>query len=187
MVSRDNLIDAIRSMTGETGTRNVCFTGGEPMLQNSFELLRVVNTLTPKGYTFEMFSNGTLPYPKELVDTVSIVLDWKLTGSGEANGVHDEVRAANTDLMWTSPNPGRHAIKFTVRDEFDLNEAHNVGQKHYFNSSTDGGIVQIIIGRVWNGEITNARIVDYILEKRLPWRLSMQMHNLIWDPQERAR
>lgn len=163
---------------------NICFTGGEPMLQSANELNILIGMLVDMGYeTFEMFSNGTLDYPPDILDNVHIVMDWKLPGAGEKfSPKQEETRWANLHAL-----SGGDAVKFTVRDESDFMAAQ-VTWATYLQETRRPPHDQpeFFCGRVWDGYYTDADLVAQMLDERVPWRYNMQIHNHIWDRRKRG-
>jgi 7-carboxy-7-deazaguanine synthase len=161
----------------ETGANNICFTGGEPFLQQRGDLETLFRELTGDGFTVECFSNGTLEYPF-WASGIRFVMDWKLDGSGEG-GVNHATRWKNLKLMNNAGDKIHQAVKFVLKDEDDLKEAavhytNMLDQFRYFN-------LDIFYGRVWDAKWTDAEMIDAVLKRKLPWRLNMQVHNYIWD------
>lgn len=181
----DDIVRAAIEMREETAAKNICLTGGEPMLQRNDEIVQLVDLLTQNGFSVEMFSNGTIPYPVELLKKCSVVMDWKLKGSGEDRS---DTRVLNLEHMFDYAAPDRHAFKFTVKDEDDLKQMQEIIKHEWLDESRPGvDTPWIFCGRVWNSELTDAELVAYILEHKLPVRLNVQLHQHIWSPDERGR
>lgn len=155
----------------------VTFTGGEPFIQNDAMLQEFTEGLWERGYSIEVFTNGTQEIPPWARPKMRFMLDWKLKGSGEEK-IGLEPRFKNTRRL-----TAYDGVKFVIKDGWDLGEA--VNWTRYFN--INGIDAQIWAGIVWGSEMTDALLSQYILEHELPWRLNVQMHNHIWDPQERGR
>ena len=163
------------------GAKLITLTGGEPFLQNRAELEELTQSLSDAGYRIEAFTNGTLEYPGWATNSIAMIMDWKLPGSGEAY-LHDQ-RDKNIEMLAHSPNQ-THAIKFVCKDEEDFFTAFALW------SGLPEGIRDRFIwyyGKVWDAKIKNADLVELVLTEHLPWRLNVQLHNYIWDPQERGR
>ena len=163
------------ALRDETGANNICLTGGEPFLQSKVELEALVRAFIGGGFTVECFSNGTLLYPSWVLGKMNFIMDWKLLGSGEAH--------VNVDNRWDNlrrlNNDAGNAVKFVLKDEYDLNEA-----EHVWNSMQNRKLhlnIQPFYGRVWDAEWTDAQMIEAVLKRRLPWRLNIQVHNYIWD------
>ena len=45
---------------------------------------------------------------------------------------------------------------------------------------------QVYYGVAW-GKLEPAELVKWVLDFQLPWKLNIQAHNYVWDPQERGR
>jgi hypothetical protein len=41
---------------------------------------------------------------------------------------------------------------------------------------------QYFAGVVWNAPMTNEDLIGLILDNKLPWKLNVQIHKHIWDP-----
>lgn len=166
------LVDRITSF----GIDNICFTGGEPMLQPFEELIVVERELRAAGYHVEMFSNGTIPY-QGFTERIRIIMDWKLPGSGEDS--YSKVRFENVERMAKAKLP--QAIKFTIADMSDLGEAIDLWKNYVVPHKN----LEVFAGVVW-GKMENSDLVDHILRHRLPWRLNVQVHNYVWDREKRG-
>jgi 7-carboxy-7-deazaguanine synthase len=174
----NGLIGAIVMMASETGAHNICLTGGEPMLQPRDEMHDLVRSLVDNwDYILEMFSNGTIEYPKGLMKCCGIRMDWKLPGSGEY-GVHEDVRVSNYYAMgeWE-----HHTVKFTIKDGRDFEEAMALYEK-YDMEDWPG---TVYAGPVWDQEYTAKDVADGILAYQLPWKLNIQTHNYIYGAHTR--
>jgi len=174
-------VEDIITEVGMHTPRHVCLTGGEPMLQPSPDIVNLVEGLTADGRVVEMFSNGTLEYPTEILDDCSIVLDWKLPGSGEWR-VGDSVRMDNFRTIVR--NGWGHSIKFTIADQTDFDKAVEIYRTYMLKHAYR---LNIYAGVVWGKEMTNQQLVDLLLKHDLfEWKLNVQVHNHIWDRTQRG-
>lgn len=156
---------------------NVCLTGGEPMLQPVGELEQYLKLLKERSIKTEMFSNGTVEYNYDVVNRIdTIVLDWKLPGSGE--NWKDEVRIRNIKRLASGD-----AVKFTIAGEEDYEIAKAIQQKYLLAGSVRHSFV--CAGVVWD-KLTNEELVQWMLDDKLNWRLTVQVHNHIWDRTKRG-
>jgi len=163
--------------------KNVCLTGGEPMLQKESELQEVVRKLVGRNQSIEMFTNGTILYPEWLLRDVFVVMDWKLPGSGERDnqwGMNNEIRVQNFHRLQPTD-----AVKFTIADAADFEAALDIYNK-YFHGQAGWVPPMVFAGFVWGKDMTNERLVELILEEKLPWRHNLQVHNFIWDRSQRG-
>lgn len=158
---------------------NVCYTGGEPFLQSDTELERLTALLMDDRHIewIECFSNGTIEYPAWAPGYISFIMDWKLPGSGE--DVHNPVRIKNLEELKTTAHV--QSVKFTIADKTDFRYAVDM-----YNQYMKDDEFQIWAGIVWNKNLTNAELIRWIFENKLPWNFSMQVHNHVWDRKKRG-
>jgi 7-carboxy-7-deazaguanine synthase len=164
------------------GTANICFTGGEPFLQPPHALRELVSELSGMGFsTFEVFTNGTVIYPEWALENFYFIMDWKLPGSGEDPNNGNRIR----NLYNLTDGD---AVKFVIKDEADFKCAMKLWEEHIVHQDRKAQYepVEVYYGAVW-GKIENKDLVAWALAHRLPWRLNIQTHNMIWPPNERAR
>lgn len=161
---------------------NVCLTGGEPFLQPADDLQLLVTALMGVGFTvFEAFTNGTIEFPDWTQDHIYVVMDWKLSGSGE---VADDMRAKNFMKLDT-----QDAVKFTIKNYSDFEQAYELWWA--LQSRLDQAQrptwerPQFFYGPVWD-KVEPAELVEWAQEAKVPWRLNLQTHNLIWDRTKRG-
>ena len=154
---------------------HICVTGGEPLTQPSRELEQFVHGL-PESYRIDLFTNGSRPLaPWAHQSRVSIVMDWKLPGSGECPD--EDMRKANLLELGN-----KDAVKFVCKDYDDMVEAAT-WSRHFYKW---GARTHLWAGVVW-GQLETSELVDFIMENQLPWRLNVQTHQYIWPPQEKRR
>ena len=182
LVTPSDLLTTVDNLANETGTTNICLTGGEPALQPMGDLEAVVLPARHVyGYDLEMFSNGTLPYSEQLLSRCAVRLDWKLPGSGEAQS--GKLWHQRIENYYAMSEYGHHTIKFTIKDVKDFEAARDIYEK--FDMSAWPG--SIYAGPVWGSNFTARDIVDGILTYKLPWKLNIQAHQYIWPANERGR
>lgn len=171
-MSPTELVDAIEPFATYPHF-NICLTGGEPILQNKDEFREFTILAAEQGWDLEMFSNGTLPYEEEIGKITTIVMDWKLPGSGE--DYTNPTRITNLEAL-----AARDAVKFTIANEADYEIAKEMYHKHIAGSA-----VKVYAGVVW-GQLENETLVKWILDDNLPWLYTMQIHNHIWQRERRG-
>jgi len=151
---------------------NICFTGGEPFLQNHNDLQHVWAAIKARGRTIEVFTNGSLRWPKDvdLVDT--FILDWKLPGSGEFPD--DAILEPNLNRLGPSD-----AIKFTIKDQADFDRALQNWQTFLIYKPNPADRPVVWCGPVW-GSLTPEKLVRWINNAEVPWNLNIQVHKYVF-------
>jgi 7-carboxy-7-deazaguanine synthase len=170
----DALAADVLAQTKETGSVMVNLTGGEPFMQDH-DLLEQFIARLDGSYTIECFSNGSYLYPYWAIQRINFVLDWKLGGSGEADTAWEN-RYTNVKQLWA-----KDSVKFVVASIEDLHEARKI-----WNGIHEHTAAEFWVGAAW-AKYENADIVEFVKEFKLPWRLNVQLHNYVYEPQERGR
>lgn len=173
--SQKLLAKELYEMVQANGVRGICLTGGEPFLQRSGELQEFVEMCCNAGMQVECFSNGSFVYPDWALRNIQFIMDWKLEGSGEGTtNLHE--RMQNALALKRSDN-----IKFVVKDTHDLEEAAT----EFIHLSGRGVIAQFWVGSAWD-TIDVDSLIDFTVENRLPWKINVQIHKLLWDENMRG-
>lgn len=150
------------------GARQVCVTGGEPLAQKA--CLPLLAALCDAGYSVSLETSGALDI--EQVDArVSRIMDLKAPASGEADRNHWE----NLDRL----NAGDE-IKIVLADEADYDWAKSVLAARRLDA-----ICPVLLSPV-AGKLDAKRLAEWVLRDKLPVRVQLQLHKLIWGA-ERGR
>ena len=139
---------------------------------NSKEVWDLLTLLSDKGYDINIETNGSIPLKgyDELRPNVWFTMDWKCPSSGMV----DKMFSDNLSLLTEDD-----VLKFVVGNEDDLQEMNYIITK--FEPKA-----QIYVSPVF-GEIELEEIANYILDNSLEnVRLQVQLHKLVWDPEERG-
>lgn len=149
--------------------RRICITGGEPLIQPSKQMKELIDRLRRRHHLFDLFTNGSRLLPEwALLPQVTVVMDYKLPGSGE----YSNFEYRNLELL-----TNKDALKFVVKDEDDLVMAYDM-----LDTYEPG--CQVYFGPVWGTDI------NWLAEEvqKIPSaKLNVQLHKYLWDPEERAR
>lgn len=144
-------------------------TGGEPLLQEGvYPLMRA---LLDRGRTVLLETGGhrsTARVPEEVIT----ILDVKCPGSGES-GKNDW---SNLDRLRSHDE-----VKFVIRDRADYDYARQVVGRHGLAERA----AAIHFSPV-HGELSPRTLAEWVLADRLPVRVQLQLHKLIWDPGTRG-
>jgi 7-carboxy-7-deazaguanine synthase len=161
-------VDEIVNRVLGFGDPLVEITGGEPLLQA--EVLPLMTRLADLGLTVLLETSGALDVTP--VDPrVRIILDLKTPGSGEV--------AAN---LWSNIDRLKPTdeVKFVVCDRVDFEWAVAQIEAHRLV-----GRCPLLVGPV-QGRVEPAELAGWILESRLPLRLQVQLHKVLWGVDARG-
>ena len=151
------------------GCRLIEITGGEPLTQKNVHIL--MRALSDQGYEVLLETAGHMDISK--VDPrIKRIMDIKCPSSGESEKV-----------LWTNIKHLKDGdeIKFVVGSKDDFTWAANTIKAY---GLTD--ICPVIFSPVF-GSMENQTLAEWILASRLPVRMQIQFHKLIWDPAARGR
>ena len=113
-------VDEVIAEIEKYGIKEVCITGGEPMLQD--EVIGLMFRLIDTGYHIVLETNGSISLedvPAE--ENVSVAMDIKCPSSGMA----DRMLFSNIELL----GPGDF-LKFVIADEEDYEYAMDILDKY---------------------------------------------------------
>ena len=150
--------------------RLVEITGGEPLLQQQTPAL--IRTLLDRSFTVLLETNGSRDIG--VVDERCIrIVDVKGPSSGESV----KNRLDNLDLL--TP---RDELKFVIGNRQDYEYAKNIlGIRMPHRDKIGTPLFSMVFGK-----IEAQTLAGWILDDRLDVRLQLQLHKLIWDPQQRG-
>lgn len=161
-------IDQILGEVRGLGVRHVTLTGGEPLAQRPARLLLM--RLCDASYEVSLETSGAVEIAT--VDPrVRIVMDVKTPGSGEA----EKNLPANLGHL----KPGDE-VKFVIADRADYEWS-----REFVARERLGDRCEVLFSPVWR-KLEPVRLGEWILEDRLPVRLQVQLHKLLWG-EERGR
>jgi len=146
----------------ELALKHVCVTGGEPLAQKA--CLELLARLCDLGFAVSLETSGALPL--EGVDPrVVKVVDVKTPASGE------EHRNLYPQLAQLS---ARDQVKFVVcsRADYDWSRAR-------FEELGLAGRCTVLFSPS-NTELPARELADWILADRLPVRMQVQLHKVLW-------
>jgi 7-carboxy-7-deazaguanine synthase len=142
--------------------RHVCVTGGEPLAQRA--CLELLAALCDAGLSVSLETSGALDVAG--VDPrVSRVVDVKTPASGEV----DRNRHENLPLLGP-----RDQLKFVLCSRADYEWA-----REFLRERAPGVQAQVLMSPAW-GQVAPRDLAEWMLEDRLPARLQLQLHKLLW-------
>ena len=154
--------DAILSRVAEYTPRYVTVTGGEPLAQAGCRAL--LARLARQGYEVSLETSGALDIA-DIHPRVSVVMDLKTPGSGEC----ERNRYENI------PRLRRHdQVKFVIADRADYDWSVNQVRTHGLLDRCE------VLYSPVHGALDPTTLAEWMLQDRLPARLQVQLHKLLW-------
>ena len=157
----------------ETQVTNVTLTGGEPLLQQDMRELLELLSQDPEVYV-EIETNGSVLLSKfsDLENPPSFTMDYKLPSSGM-----ERMMALENFEHLTE----KDTVKFVSGSMADLEKARELINKYKLTEKTS-----IFISPVF-GDIELESIVDFMKDNQMNGvNMQVQLHKIIWDPNERG-
>ena len=144
------------------GARQVCVTGGEPLAQKN--CLPLLSALCDAGYDVCLETSGALDVAA--VDArVSRIVDLKAPGSGESG----RNLWQNLDCL-----NARDELKFVLKDRADYEWARSLISERRL-----AAVAPLLFSPV-QGELEARALAEWVLADRLPVRVQLQLHKLLW-------
>lgn len=153
----DDILERIRSYD----CQRVCVTGGEPLAQK--RCISFLRFLCDAGLTVSLETSGALPV-NDVDPRVIKVMDLKAPGSGEV------ARNLWENLDWLQDHD---QIKLVLANREDFDWAVEMVR------SRDLLRWQVLFSPVWE-TLPPAQLAEWILKARLPVRLQLQLHKVMW-------
>ncbi|WP_313915961.1 7-carboxy-7-deazaguanine synthase QueE [Tahibacter sp.] len=155
-------IDDILAEVASHGARHVCVTGGEPLAQKRCLLL--LRRLCDAGYEVSLETSGALDV--SAVDVrVRKVVDLKAPDSGEFK----RNRWNNLDHL-----RAHDQVKFVLAGRADYEWARDTVRVHALDARC-----QVLFSPV-HASLKPRDLAEWILADRLPVRMQLQLHKLLW-------
>ncbi|MEW6613773.1 MAG: 7-carboxy-7-deazaguanine synthase QueE [Pseudomonadota bacterium] len=157
-MSQAEILDQVAAF----GAPLVVVTGGEPLAQRA--VLPLLTALCDAGYEVFLETSGALdvaPVDPRVVK----VLDLKTPGSGE------EARNRWENLAHLAP---QDQVKIVVCSRTDYEWARDVIARHGLAQRCE------VLLSPSHGQINPRELADWILADRLPVRMQIQLHKLLW-------
>jgi len=156
-------LDSLLAEVAYWRARYVTVTGGEPLAQKN--CLPFLVALCDAGYEVSLETSGALSL-QGVDPRVQKVVDVKTPGSGEVQ------RNRYQDFALLSAGD---QLKFVLCDERDYRWAVQTVRQYRLEQRVD----EILFSPVW-GQLPPAKLAEWILRDRLPVRMQLQLHKIIW-------
>lgn len=151
------------------GTRLICITGGEPLVQTE-GVAALAARLLESGHTVLLETNGTIdlaPVPEGVVK----IMDVKCPGSGESG------KTLPGNLECLGP---RDEVKFVISDRPDFDWAVAFVERHRLLQGPE-----VLFAPAY-GRLAGPELADWILASGLNVRLQLQLHRILWPDKARG-
>ncbi len=161
-------LEEIISKIKSYGTRYVCLTGGEPLLQK--EIFPLIKNLCDMNFLVSIETSGSL-LCDQVDSRAKLILDVKTPDSGAADTFNLE------NLKWASSST---EFKFVLGSEKDFNWSETFCRQHdlFKNFLVLYSPSFEIISPKW--------LAEKILSVNSPARLQLQLHKYIWSSDQRG-
>lgn len=144
-------------------------TGGEPLLQE--DVYPLMEALLAQGRTVLIETGGHRSIARVPSGVIRIV-DVKCPGSGEAH---------RTDWENLNRLNAHDEVKFVIQDRADYDFARDVVARHRLESRCAAVLFSPV-----HGVMDPKTLSEWMLADRVPARLQLQLHKLIWSPTQRG-
>jgi len=156
-------LDEILNEVDDLGVLHVTVTGGEPLAQPN--VVALMQKLVNAGKAVSLETSGALSVADVPAEVVK-VLDLKTPGSNESH------RNLWENLTYLNP---QDQIKFVLCSRADYDWARMRCDEHGLYDR-----VSDVLFSPSHHELPPRELADWIVEDRLPVRMQMQMHKLLW-------
>jgi len=140
--------------------RNVCITGGEPLLQD--DVYDLMDALLKEGKKIVLETNGSVDISKVPVnEDIVISMDIKCPSSG----MSDNMMISNIGYLKSTDQ-----LKFVISDGFDMEYAES-----FISSEIKCNIIFTPVGGM-----DIRPLAEEVLKRRMNVRVLPQLHKIIW-------
>jgi 7-carboxy-7-deazaguanine synthase len=155
-------IDQVVARVESFGTRHVCVTGGEPLAQKGcFPLMQ---RLCDAGYRVSLETSGAIDV-SNVDPRVVRVVDVKTPASGEV----ERNRYANLEVLRPEEQ-----VKFVLCSRADFDWARDFVRERRLHERCT------VLFSPSYGQLEARDLAQWVLDERLPVRLQVQLHKILW-------
>ena len=159
LLTLSEILDRVRRF----GVPHVTVTGGEPLAQ--VEARQLMELLVEAGFKVSLETSGALSIA-DIDPNVSVVMDLKTPGSGESHRNLME----NISLLKSSDQ-----VKFVITSREDYEWARFQVDQFGLDRRVDDVLFSPSFA-----EVQPTMLAAWILEDRLPVRMQLQLHKILW-------
>lgn len=169
IMDQDQIVEFCKQM----GANMVMLAGGEPMFQDG--IVDLIKRLAQEGFSVEIETNGSIDISEVAAieqNRPHITLDYKTS----ASGMEKMNRLENYQYVTSNDS-----VKFVVGGIRDLDKMVEIVNRYDLLNKCN-----VLISPVW-GAIKPIDIVNYMIEHKLNgYKMQLQIHKFIWDPDQRG-
>lgn len=157
----------------QNGSKNITLAGGEPMYQKG--IVELIKLLCQNGFSVEIETNGSIDISE--VAKIShnrpfITLDYKTSASGM------EKHNLFSNYQYVTK---KDCVKFVCGSVNDLQKAVEISEKYDLVNKCN-----VLLSPVF-GMIEPVTIVEFMKQHKLNgYKMQLQIHKFIWDPDLRG-
>lgn len=155
-------LEQIMEKVAGYSARYVTVTGGEPLAQK--KCLKLLSRLCDAGYEVSLETGGAID-TSGVDPRVAVILDVKTPGSGEM----ENNRWDNLQRLKLSDE-----VKFVLCDRADYDWAKKILDAYGITEKCS-----VLFSPV-HGRLDAAALAEWILADRLPVRMQVQLHKILW-------
>lgn len=166
--------EEINEYITSTGVKNITLTGGEPLMAENVKDL-ILHILEDETLHLEIETNGSIPLAN-FADIENKRLSFTMDYKAESSGMEDFMLLSNFDYLQL-----KDTVKFVVGTKQDLEKAKKLIDEYNLLEKT-----KVFFSPIFN-MIEMNEIVDFMIEKKLnKAKMQVQLHKVIWNPDERG-
>lgn len=166
-------VDEIVKKAKKMDYRNITLTGGEPLIHKDVDDL--ISKLCDNGFYVNIETNGSVPIDKYILNkNILITMDYKVPSSG----VEKSMNLSNLEKLRKND-----VLKFVI-GKGDFERVEQVIKNYSIKS-------YIYLSPIF-GEIESVELVDFMKNMHIKgidtskMRVQVQLHKIIWNPNERG-
>ncbi len=161
-------LQEIESQLRNFGSRYVCITGGEPLLQKA--ALPLIQSLCNQDYRVSVETGGAI-FCEKVDLRAKLVIDIKTPDSGANDSFEmQNIALSHLDIEW----------KFVICSEKDFEWAENFSRQYLVSKKNN------ILYSPSFQRITPRWLAEKILQAKSSARLHLQLHKYIWPSNARG-
>ena len=170
-------------------TKNITVTGGEPLIHLDIQYL--LRALSEAGYNVNVETNGSISIKRYYnedgshasgYENVWFTVDYKTS----ASDMSDKMDLDNFNVL--DKNYRDVVYKFVVGSTEDLNTAKNIINQYIITKRDNNNLVYLspVFGEIEPKEIVEFMQSNDMFDSRTPIRVQVQLHKIIWPPEQRG-